>query len=62
MLSRIIEEGHKLGNHTYTHPIGRQIGFCEYLKELRKCEELINYYTGTPTLFHRPPEGQFTVS
>lgn len=62
LLSRILEEGHKLGNHTYTHPIDRKIGFREYIKELKKCEELIEYHTGRGTLFHRPPGGQNTAA
>ncbi len=60
MLKTIIEKGHWLGNHTYTHTTNRKLRYAEYLNELHKCEELIIENTGSAPRFHRPPMGLIT--
>jgi len=54
---RISEEGHEIGNHTYSHPrlLGRTPGKIAY--EVERAQKIIAHRTGrTPTLF-RPPYG-----
>ena len=54
---RIAQEGHEIGNHTYSHPrlLGRTPGKIAW--EIEHTQNIISYRTGqTPTLF-RPPYG-----
>ena len=54
----IIDRGHEIGNHTFTHPHNlNQSSESEILDEMNKCEEAIKGLLGyKPTVF-RPPEG-----
>ena len=49
---KIIDQGHSVGNHTMTHPMGWGKSKKMYLKDIKKAEELIN-----SNLF-RPPYGK----
>ena len=49
---KIIDQGHSVGNHTMTHPMGWGKSKKLYLKDIKKAEELIN-----SNLF-RPPYGK----
>ncbi len=60
MLPRIIDEGHLLGNHTFTHPLDRQFGFREYKNDLLRCEDVIREHTPVTARFHRPPSGSIS--
>jgi peptidoglycan/xylan/chitin deacetylase (PgdA/CDA1 family) len=54
---RIAEEGHEIGNHTYSHPrlLGRTPGKIAY--EIECAQRVLFHHTGrTPALF-RPPYG-----
>jgi peptidoglycan/xylan/chitin deacetylase (PgdA/CDA1 family) len=56
ILRRMVEEGHSIGNHTYSH--SRFLVYCGILgKEIERTEEIIYKITGyRPNLF-RPPWG-----
>ena len=60
VLRRIIDEGHLIGNHTFSHPNDRRMGYREYLDDLRRCQDAIVRCVGTPPRFHRPPMGQLS--
>lgn len=62
MLSRVLDEGHWLGNHTFTHPNDRRMRYREYLADLGRCQEIIFEHTGVPPRFHRPPRGQISMA
>ena len=53
---RILDEGHAIGNHTYSHLNGRRTPPGSYVENVNRCNELF-----TTTLF-RPPFGRFTPS
>src|SRR5947207_11627153 len=59
LLKRILEEGHALGNHSYSHPLERQHWFGAYLQDLRKCQNAIEQLTHQRPKFFRPPLGTF---
>ncbi|MDQ0255126.1 peptidoglycan/xylan/chitin deacetylase (PgdA/CDA1 family) [Evansella vedderi] len=62
MMRRIVEEGHGLANHTYTHPSLPTISTSEVIKEIRTTEQEIERTVGRrPDLF-RPPFGAVTWS
>lgn len=64
LVRRMVEEGHTVGNHTYSHPDMSKISDMESFKsELQKNEALYQEVTGgeMPKLY-RPPQGKFCES
>jgi cellulose synthase/poly-beta-1,6-N-acetylglucosamine synthase-like glycosyltransferase/peptidoglycan/xylan/chitin deacetylase (PgdA/CDA1 family)/spore germination protein YaaH len=57
LLRRIYEEGHEIGNHTYTHPHFDQISRKQLKIELNLTEWLLGSTLGIKTLLFRPPYG-----
>lgn len=57
---RIINEGHEIGNHTYSHkemfPASRK----RVLKEIVKCEKTVEKVTGIKPVLFRPPRGIYS--
>jgi peptidoglycan/xylan/chitin deacetylase (PgdA/CDA1 family) len=62
LLKRILDEGHALGNHSYSHPLGRQPWLGPYLKDLLKCQRSVEELTGERPKFYRPPLGKFSLT
>jgi peptidoglycan-N-acetylglucosamine deacetylase len=60
LLKRILEEGHALGNHSYSHPLERQHWLGAYLRDLRKCQNAIEQFTNRKPKLFRPPLGAFS--
>ncbi len=57
IVKEMYEDGHQLGNHSYSHKQMTKMGEEEVLKEFDKTSELIEQITGiTPEVF-RPPFG-----
>ncbi|MCM3873468.1 MAG: glycosyltransferase [Pyrinomonadaceae bacterium] len=55
LLTRIVDEGHDIGNHTYSHPnLGAVPGQITDL-ELNATQRLIESVTGRATILFRPP-------
>lgn len=58
IFKRIIEEGHLIGNHSYSHD--KKIGFFstqKVVREIQKNDSVIENYLGKKTLLFRPPFG-----
>ncbi|RYZ49698.1 MAG: polysaccharide deacetylase family protein, partial [Chitinophagaceae bacterium] len=51
---QILEDGHRTGNHTYSHPNGWKTDTPLYLEDIKKARDLID-----SSLF-RPPYGRIT--
>lgn len=49
------EQGHEIGNHTYTHPHLPELSSEEVRRELQLTEELIRQVTGAKPKVYRPP-------
>ena len=62
MLPQIIDEGHLLGNHTYSHWLDRRPGFRDYKTDLLRCESVIREHTSIAPRFHRPPSGSISLA
>lgn len=62
LVNRMIEEGHIIGNHTYSHPDMSKISDVEeFKKELTRFEEKYKEVTNQElTKFYRPPQGKFS--
>lgn len=56
-LERIIEKGHEIGNHTYTHPHVSEINSESIRSEIENCESIIHSLSDYRTKLFRPPEG-----
>jgi peptidoglycan/xylan/chitin deacetylase (PgdA/CDA1 family) len=55
---RIADEGHEIGNHTYSHPDASKTNTNIFIEDIRKAEEAIKKATGiSPQPFFRFPYG-----
>lgn len=57
VIRRMAEEGHLLGNHTYTHMQLRSDNREQFKEELLLTNQVIKEITGEDTLYVRPPYG-----
>ncbi|MCX6380300.1 MAG: glycosyltransferase [Armatimonadetes bacterium] len=55
LLARIWNEGHEIGNHTFTHPDLRLVGRSRTLVEINATQRAIESITGHTTFLFRPP-------
>lgn len=64
LVKRMADEGHVVGNHTYSHPDMSSISSQEeFEQELLKVEELYESITGEEMYkIYRPPQGKFCES
>lgn len=53
----IIDAGHELGNHTYTHKHTKNMSREEFCDDVRKCHDLVKERYGYEMQLFRPPEG-----
>lgn len=62
LVKRMVEEGHIVGNHTYTHPDMSKISDMEsFKKEITKLEDAYKEVTGQELeKFYRPPQGKYS--
>ena len=56
-LKSVVDAGHEIGNHTYTHPKVSKIEKGKLREEIENCEEIIYQLTEYKTKLFRPPEG-----
>lgn len=59
LIKRMQEEGHLIGNHTYSHVQLRSDNAGEFEEELRKTNAVIEEITGQEVLYVRPPYGSW---
>ncbi|MDE6742280.1 MAG: polysaccharide deacetylase family protein [Lachnospiraceae bacterium] len=57
IVRRIAEEGHLIGNHTYSHLKLTAGNEAEFLEEINRTGEIISDITGSTPMFCRPPFG-----
>ena len=55
LYQRILNEGHQVGNHTYSHLNGWKTNNAEYLKDVHKADKILN------TPLFRPPYGKINA-
>jgi peptidoglycan-N-acetylmuramic acid deacetylase len=63
LVKRMIEEGHHVANHTYSHPNMSNIASAEAFQlELEKLESAFEDITGQKMIkYYRPPQGKYSV-
>lgn len=55
LLRRIVQEGHEIGSHTFTHPDLSLVSHRQFRLELNATQRLIEGETGVRTVLFRPP-------
>lgn len=60
LLTRIADEGHEIGNHTYSHLNPALASYEELVNEIRRTSEIVKQATGSPTVWFRPPGGSIS--
>lgn len=56
----VVEAGHEVGNHTFSHRKFDRMGAEELRREIFSCEEAISLVSDAPVRYIRPPEGQMS--
>lgn len=59
MVKKISQEGHEIGNHTYTHPHLNTLSEEGIRKEIEKTHHLIKEISGQDAALFRPPFGEY---
>lgn len=62
LLRAILDEGHEIGNHSFSHPGEHQPWLVPYYRDLARCQERVEELTGARPRFFRPPLGQLSVA
>ncbi|MDE7016818.1 MAG: polysaccharide deacetylase family protein [Lachnospiraceae bacterium] len=62
IIERMKEEGHLIGNHTYSHMQLKSGHIDDFKEELVKTNEVISEITGDEVIFVRPPYGTWDKS
>lgn len=59
LVQRVHNEGHEIGNHTYTHPDLSKLSYDAQMDEIKKTNNAINNIVGVTPHWLRPPYGNF---
>lgn len=57
---RIAQEGHEIGNHSWSHPFMNRLSTAAVTQEIDRTTNAIFQVTGRPPVTFRPPYGAFT--
>lgn len=57
LAQRIVDEGHEIANHSYTHPELTKLNEASLQSEIGRTQQAIQEHTGTWALTFRPPYG-----
>jgi peptidoglycan/xylan/chitin deacetylase (PgdA/CDA1 family) len=61
LVKRILDEGHRIGNHTFNHLNGFKSSVLQYISNAEKCQKtLLPYLNKNETPLFRPPYGRLT--
>lgn len=62
LFNDILDKGHVIGNHTYTHSYQQQLSITRCQEEILRCQELVQQKQGYPPVLYRPPKGVLSPS
>lgn len=57
LVQRIVDEGHTLGNHSFSHPRFETLSLQRQLEEIEHTDRLLSRFDGAPRHAFRPPRG-----
>jgi peptidoglycan-N-acetylglucosamine deacetylase len=61
IVRRIAENGHTLGNHTYSHPAPGTLSTQSLIHEVQRTNDLIEQIAGVRPALFRPPHGKLSI-
>lgn len=61
IVEQVIQHGHEIGNHTYTHSHAAKLDADAFEQQILDCEREIFMQTGKSPVLFRPPEGAISV-
>ncbi len=61
LVARIVEEGHELGQHSYTHGAPAATSALTLVSETRRTSTVLLRFTGKRPRLYRPPYGKLTA-
>ncbi len=61
LVERIVEEGHVLGNHSYSHPMFDALTLTEQWIEVERTDQVLSNFDGRTHHGFRPPRGVFSL-
>lgn len=59
IIHSILQGGHSIGNHGYSHKSGWQVAWKDYKADIAKCDAVLHQRSGARPGLFRPPYGQF---
>ena len=62
LAGRILDGGHELGNHTYSHPDTSALSRAQLRREIVRCKDVLVRQTGSPGIAVRAPENDLPVA
>jgi peptidoglycan/xylan/chitin deacetylase (PgdA/CDA1 family) len=62
IVRRIVDEGHTLGHHTFTHGDPSRMCSRELLEEVRETQSVLTRIAGVSSSLFRPPHGKLTAA
>ncbi|MED4953786.1 polysaccharide deacetylase family protein [Paenibacillus macerans] len=57
IMARIVREGHRVGNHSYSHANLPKLTDLKFRSEVTRTDQIISNYTGSVPALFRPPYG-----
>ncbi|HEX8984156.1 MAG TPA: glycosyltransferase [Bryobacteraceae bacterium] len=61
LVTRILDEGHEIGNHSYSHPEFEALTCCEAMREIERTEAVLKRVAGRRSRLFRPPKGKLSL-
>lgn len=62
LVQKIVDAGHRLGNHTYSHCNGWSVSSKTYLHEAHQCNQVLESIVGKSVDLFRPPYGKMRAT
>lgn len=62
LVQRMVDEGHRLGNHSYTHPQFDRLSLAQQLDEIETTDRLLARFDHARRHRFRPPRGVFSLA
>lgn len=59
LVKRVVQEGHDIGNHGWSHPHVNDLSLDENLQEIRRTEDILYQLTSRRSKFFAPPYGEY---
>lgn len=61
MVRRIVDEGHRVGNHSWDHPMFGDLPIDRQMDQVDRTDAVLAAHTGEPRASFRPPRGDLTL-